>query len=288
MNGFLLIDKPEGCTSHHALTILKRRHGFVKLGHTGTLDPFANGLLIVAAGEATKFIPYLKNEPKEYEAVLSLGEETDTLDRDGAVVLQMDVPLLRHIEIERCFKELLGVQKQIPPMYSAKKRNGERLYNLARAGKTVERVPSTIHIHDLSLKEYAHPTIRFGVLCSAGTYIRVIGQTVAEKLGTVGHLTSLRRTRIGDYSVKEAIAPEVPFNVKGRLIPMDSALGHLTKLDLPPEDSQHLMCGRPIAAPGDLPDHVPLMLIVKNHFVGIGKKSGGELRSERLMKVVSQ
>ncbi|MDO8519410.1 MAG: tRNA pseudouridine(55) synthase TruB [Deltaproteobacteria bacterium] len=207
-SGFLLIDKPAGISSNQALTILKRKTGLKKMGHTGTLDPFATGLLIVGIGQATKQIPFVQDEPKVYEAELKLGEETDTLDPTGKMIRSEAVPPLTDEQIRAVAASIIGPQEQIPPMFSAKQIDGQRLYELARAGKTVERKPVKINIYDIKVKEIISPFVRFEVTVSGGTYVRVLALTLAQKLGTVGHLTQLRRVKMGEYEVKNAVLPE--------------------------------------------------------------------------------
>lgn len=207
MNGFLLIDKPAGPTSNDILNILKKKTGIKKMGHSGTLDPFATGLLIVAVGRATKLIPLLNDEPKVYQATLKLGEATDTLDCEGKIVETKPVPPLDSPSIESVLKFFLGKTRQIPPMFSAKKIAGKKMYELARKGIEVERKPVEIEIFDIDYLGGDAPTISFRVSCSRGTYVRVLGADIAKALGTVGHLVELRRERSGSFDVSFAKSP---------------------------------------------------------------------------------
>lgn len=222
MDGFLLVDKPAGISSNQALNLLKRKTGLKKMGHTGTLDPFATGLLIVGIGKATKQIPQVQDEPKVYEGELKLGEETDTLDPTGKVVAVGAIHEWPHPQILQVAKELIGPQEQIPPMFSAKQINGQRLYDLARAGKTVERKPVKITVHDFQIQNFNPPFIRFETIVSGGTYVRVLAATLAEKLGTVGHLTQLRRLAMGNFNVGKAVSPDGNWNLTDQIFQLST------------------------------------------------------------------
>ena len=175
-----------------------------KVGHGGTLDPFAEGVLIVGTGNDTKLLQSISAADKTYEATLKLGELTDTLDNEGVIIETAPLPILDKNQIVIAINNFSGKQKQIPPMFSAKKVNGVRLYKLARQKKEVDREPNVITIYSINLISVDLPEIRFSVTCSKGTYIRVLGKDIAEKLGTVGHLTDLVRTRVGDYTLSQS------------------------------------------------------------------------------------
>lgn len=201
VNGFLLIDKPESWSSFDVCKKCRSICGTKKVGHSGTLDPFATGLLIVAVGEATKLLNFVPGEPKEYVATLSLGKKTDTADCTGNVIETKKVPDVTEEDIEKVFESLLGEQDQIPPMTSAVHVNGVKLYKLAHQGIEIERKPRKINVFSLKLMSYSNNEITFKCSVSAGTYVRTLGETIAEKLSTVGYLKSLRRTSIGSVSV---------------------------------------------------------------------------------------
>ena len=204
VDGFLLIDKEEGWTS---FDVCKKTKGICKtgkVGHSGTLDPFATGLLIVAVNEACKVLPFVSDEPKEYIATLSLGQKTDTGDKTGKIIEQKNIPSISKKQINELFDSLIGKQQQIPPMTSAVHVNGVKLYKLAHQGVEVERKPRNIEIFSLKLLKFKKNIITFSASVSSGTYVRTLGETIAEKLNTVGHLTSLRRTSINHISVKKA------------------------------------------------------------------------------------
>ncbi len=204
--GLLLIDKKAGETSREVDNHIGRRFNTRKVGHLGTLDPFATGLLIVAVNNGTKFLPYLKDEEKTYEAILSLGKKTSSGDNTGELIEEKEVHDLSKEEIEDALSSFLGTSEQIPPMTSAKKIDGKPLYKLAHQGLSIDRKPIKIEIYEAKLNNYdkERQTVDFSVKVSKGTYIRTLGEDLAEKLNTVGHLISLRRTSIGNINVKDA------------------------------------------------------------------------------------
>lgn len=197
--------KPIGWTSFDVVKKVRNITGERKVGHGGTLDPFAGGVLIIATNSDTKKLGEISGTIKSYQAVLQLGEQTDTLDLDGKVVNSKPVPLLDKNLIKSVFKHFIGKHNQIPPMYSAKKVNGVRLYKLARQNKTINRKPVEVNIIDLTLNNIQDKQIDFSVTCSKGTYIRVLGQDIAKKLGTEGHLIKLMRISVGDFVVQDSI-----------------------------------------------------------------------------------
>jgi tRNA pseudouridine55 synthase len=209
VTGILLVDKPEGLTSAGVIRALKGRLGGAKVGHLGTLDPFASGLLPLCVGEATKVARYLLLERKEYTGTVRLGIETDTLDRTGETLATADVPDLSPQCLAAVAEGFVGRQHQVPPMYSALKRDGVPLYKLARRGLEVERAAREIEIRRLELVQRDRERIDFTVECSKGTYVRVLAADLGRALGTVAHLDRLRRTAVGDFRVTDARAPDV-------------------------------------------------------------------------------
>ena len=202
------INKPAGWTS---FDVVRKVRGIIKekkVGHAGTLDPFAEGVLVLGTGSDTKKLTDITTANKTYWAELTLGKATDTQDRDGKISMEKVVPELTKETIAVVLASFDGPQEQIPPMYSAKHVNGQRLYKLARKNKTVERVPVKISIDQISLLDYTEPVITFNVTCSKGTYVRVLGADIAVKLGTVGHLTALTRTSVGSYHIADATTIE--------------------------------------------------------------------------------
>ncbi|MBU0546486.1 tRNA pseudouridine(55) synthase TruB [Patescibacteria group bacterium] len=206
---FVLIDKPVGWTSHDVISRLRKKYGIKKIGHSGTLDPFATGLLIVGVGrDATKRLDEFKKMPKVYVATIHLGAVSDTHDKMGKIELTMSNEQLTNLpsrnDVEDVLKRFVGKQLQTPPMYSAKKIQGKKLYELAREGITVERKPAEIEIYDIKLLEYDWPYIKIEVKCSTGTYIRALAHDIGAKLGCGGYCEELRRTKIGEYNIDNA------------------------------------------------------------------------------------
>tara|TARA_Y100000748_G_scaffold304163_1_gene312189 strand:- start:4525 stop:5166 length:642 start_codon:yes stop_codon:yes gene_type:complete len=200
----LNIYKPIGLTSFGVVKAVKKITKEKKVGHGGTLDPFAEGVLIIGTGKDTKKLSEITNLDKSYVALLNLGSETDTLDIEGQIIETARIPVITEKIIEETLKSFEGFSMQIPPMYSAKRINGKRLYKLARKNITVKREPAKIHIHEIKILDYSLDQISFKVTCTKGTYIRVLGSDIAKKLGTLGYLEALKRTSIGNYSVDDS------------------------------------------------------------------------------------
>ena len=205
-DGILLVDKADGMTSHDVVALVRRKLVIKKVGHCGTLDPIATGLLLLTLGRGTKIHDLLMSDDKEYAGTLLLGVTTSTQDRQGEVVNQRDVPPLDEIQIRAAFEKFRGDFYQMPPMVSAKKHGGVPLYKLARQGKVVEREPRLVHVYRYSVDRIALPEIDFSVLCSKGFYVRTYVHDIGEELGCGAHLKSLRRTRSGRFDVAQAIS----------------------------------------------------------------------------------
>lgn len=199
------INKPIGWTSFDVVKKIRNITKLKKVGHGGTLDPFADGVLIIGVGKGTKLLTDIVNEKKSYNATLFLGEETDSLDKEGEIVKRKSVPKLNEDLVIKILNSFLGRYIQKPPMFSAKKVNGVRLYRLARKKIEVERDDQNCTIYDISLKGIESNVIEFAVTCSKGTYIRVLGSDIAKKIGTVGYLTKLTRTSIGKHSLSRSL-----------------------------------------------------------------------------------
>lgn len=220
--GFLLIDKPAGITSHDVVDQLRRITGIRKIGHAGTLDPFATGLLVVGVGRsATKRLGELVGADKIYEAVMVLGATSDTQDKTGKITTKPD-PLLPEdsAAIQGAMDLLIGETEQVPPMYSAKKVKGRKLYELARAGQEVEREPVKITVHELEVTEYEPPRVSFRVRCSSGTYVRTLAHDLGQTLSTGAYLESLHRHAVGQFQVENAQRAEelTPENWERKLV----------------------------------------------------------------------
>lgn len=257
MNGVLAVDKPEGPTSHDVVAVARKALDMRRIGHTGTLDPFATGLLVLCLGQATKLAQYLTGMDKSYEATARLGAATDTLDRTGEVIGETDAwEALDEARIRQAFESQQGERAQTPPVYSAKRVGGKKSYQLARAGQEVELAPVDVTIHALEVVGIDGPVVRFRLRCSSGTYVRAVARDAGESLGVGAHLTALRRTAIGPFEVEDAVSFDVLKAVgeardqrsEGRdhttgteaveaavLTPLE-ALAHLPRLEL--EDAQ--------------------------------------------------
>jgi len=199
------INKPIGWTSFDVVKKIRNITKLKKVGHGGTLDPFADGVLIIGVGKGTKLLTDIVNEKKSYNATLFLGEETDSLDNEGEIVKRKSVPKINEDLVIKILNSFLGRYIQKPPMFSAKKVNGVRLYKLARKKIEVERDDQNCAIYDISLRGIENNIIEFAVTCSKGTYIRVLGSDIAKKIGTVGYLTKLTRTSIGKHSLSRSL-----------------------------------------------------------------------------------
>src|SRR5438552_12594935 len=205
-DGVLLVDKAEGMTSHDVVALVRRQLGIKKVGHCGTLDPIATGLLLLTIGRGTKVQDLLMSEDKEYVGTLTLGITTSTQDREGEVIETKPVPQLSEAEIRVVFEKFRGDFYQMPPMVSAKKHRGVPLYKLPRQGKVVEREPRFVHVYRYTIDRIALPEIDFSVLCSKGFYVRTYAHDIGQLLGCGAHLKSLRRLKSGRFEVDHAIS----------------------------------------------------------------------------------
>lgn len=287
VSGVLLLDKPNGISSYAALTQAKRlfmspKFDSKKAGHTGTLDPMATGILPICFGDATKFSSFGLDADKGYTAIIKLGEKTDTGDKEGQIIAQKDVPVFEQSELDKLAVSLMGKQMQTPPMYSALKKDGKKLYEYARDGIEIERAPRPIVIHHLALNKLSNDEIALDVICSKGTYVRVLGETVAERLGTVGHLTALHRTSTGGFDVAGAISLDDLADLSlderlGRLLPIDVMLGHLPMLRLTMDETARIKMGQRLNVKDRLDDvnfgddAIQIRLYHDDDFVGLGQ-----------------
>ncbi len=205
LDGAILVDKPSGPTSHDVVDAIRRKFGIKKVGHCGTLDPNATGLLIIVLGRGTKLSERLMGDDKVYEGTIKFGEATDSYDSDGELTGSMPVMPMTLDQLNDEAAKFIGDQMQIPPMVSAIKKNGVPLYKLARQGIEVEREPRLVHIYNFRFTEYAEPLGQFRVACTKGTYIRSIAHDLGQKLGCGAHLTTLRRSASGKFDVKDAL-----------------------------------------------------------------------------------
>lgn len=206
MDGLILINKQKGFTSHDVVNVIRKKLNIKKVGHTGTLDPNATGVLPILVGKATKISKYLMEHDKTYIATIKLGEKTDTGDSEGQVIEEKSIPAdLKKEDINDVLQSFLGKQKQLPPMYSAIKINGKKLYEYAREGKEVKLEAREIEIYKIQLLECKNNKIKFEVECSKGTYIRTLCEDIAKKLGTVGYMEELQRTKVNNFKIEDSI-----------------------------------------------------------------------------------
>jgi tRNA pseudouridine55 synthase len=238
VEGLMLVDKPSGVTSHDVVDVVRRSLRTRKVGHAGTLDPMATGLLIVGVGRATRLLRYLGDLSKSYAATGRLGEETDTLDADGQIVRSASVDVSR-AEIEGVCAALVGDSLQAPPAYSAVKVGGRKLYEAARKGDALEAPARRIRVDAFEVSAFDGRDVEVRITCSGGTYVRVLVADVGRALGCGAHLVRLRRTAIGPFQVEDARPPGV-----GEPLPIDRAIGHLPSIHLDAEEARAASHGR--------------------------------------------
>ncbi len=238
MNGIFLIDKPVGFTSHDVVAKTRGILRTKRVGHTGTLDPFATGLLVVLVGKATRLAEFLDKDEKSYLAEVRFGYETDTGDRTGepkSEPLEIAAERLKDIDWKEILAKFRGTMKQTPPMYSAKKIDGKKLYELARQGIEVEREPVKITISELEISDIKDSSANLHVRCSAGTFIRTLAEDIGKEIGIGAHLTELRRTAAGNFGIDNSLSLEELESIDDpstKMIPMNEAVGHLESIEL--------------------------------------------------------
>jgi tRNA pseudouridine55 synthase len=278
LDGVLLLDKPVGPSSTTVLQAVKKQLGAKKAGHAGTLDPLASGLLPLLFGEATKFAQFGLDAPKEYQARIRLGIATDTGDAEGTVTGRSAVA----VDDSRVAQALTGFKGSIlqtPPMYSALKREGQPLYKLAREGRSVERVPRKVEIHELELLGRGSDTLDLRIRCSKGTYVRQLAVDLGAALGTVAHLAALRRTRVGRLRIEDAVAFDaLPALGPAALKPVDCLLEELPRLDLETPQASQFLSGAALALAG--PEGV-CRVYGQGDLLGVGTLQGGRLQPVR-------
>jgi tRNA pseudouridine55 synthase len=291
VDGVVLLDKPEGLSSNAALQRVRRALGARKAGHTGSLDPLAGGLLPVCLGQATKASGLLLDADKTYRFRIALGRSTATGDREGATLEVAPVPPLDDAAVRLEARNWIGERLQVPPMYSALRHEGQRLYRLARMGRDVERAPRRIAIHRLDLLAAGPDWLEFEVHCSKGTYVRTLAEDLSRALGTVGHVAALRRLGLGPFTadgmhtldaIEAAAAAGAPLDQF--LLPVDAALPGLPAVQLDALEQASVLQGRAVPALGPGASRVR-MYGVGGRFLGVGRMSeeGARLAPERLM-----
>ena len=283
MDGIILVNKEKDFTSHDVVSIVKKITES-KVGHTGTLDPNATGVLPLLIGNATKISKYLINHDKEYEAVIQLGKKTTTADIEGEVIEEKEVPEKIYIECENILKSFIGKQKQTPPAYSAIKVNGKKLYSYAREGKKIEIEPRNIEIYNIELMNInkEEKQISFRVSCSKGTYIRSLCEDIADKLGTVGYMKDLKRTKVGDFEIIEAITidelkEKFEKNDFSDVITIENIFKDMPKIELNEKNIKQYLNGVKITEKNQ--DGI-YRIFYKNEFNGIGIVKDNKLKRD--------
>lgn len=298
MRGVLPVDKPEGPTSHDVVATARRALDTRRIGHTGTLDPFATGLLILGVGQATKLAQYLTGLEKTYEATARLGSATDTLDRTGAVTTETDAwEALTEPAIRAAFEDQQGERQQTPPAYSAKRVGGKKSYELARTGQAVELAPVEVTIHALDVLAVDGRDVRFRMRCSTGTYVRAVARDAGHVLRVGAHLTELRRTAVGPFDVSDAVSFETLKRAGERgagsdapqaaraaldsalLSPLD-ALAHLPRLTLDADQLRRVKHGQSIEVPGV--DEGLVALVDAGELRAVGESNGRWVRPRKV------
>ncbi|MGH8269718.1 MAG: tRNA pseudouridine(55) synthase TruB [Steroidobacteraceae bacterium] len=287
-DGILLLDKPAGMSSNGALQRVRRLLGGCKAGHAGSLDPLATGMLPLCLGEATKIAGEILSSRKRYRFTIALGAQTATGDREGAVIEQAAVPDGWPQALPGALRGFLGNGRQVPPMYSALKRDGQPLYRLARAGVTVERAPREIEIFDLSPVSQTGDTVELDVLCSKGTYVRTLAEDIARALGTCGHVGALRRSWVEPFEAEpmqtlEEVTRACEEGRGTKLLAADWPLGHLAAVTLEPWQTGRITHGQEvILVHSPAPGRVRLY-DAGRRFLGLGESDGrGKIRPKRL------
>ena len=271
MDGIIVINKPKNCTSHDVVRSAKRILN-EKVGHTGTLDPNATGVLPLLVGKGTQISKYLINHDKTYEAVLKLGEKKDTADSEGVTIETIEVKesSLEKVKVKEVFKSLIGKQTQIPPIYSAIKVNGKKLYEYARSGQEVKIEPRTIEIYNLELIhiDVEKQEITYRVQCSKGTYIRTLCEDIAQRLETLGYMKELKRTQVGEFRIEDSLTiEELENNVEKYFITIEKFFENCESIDLNTKKLQLFLNG--VQLTHDLDDGI-YTIYSDGKFVGIG------------------
>ena len=290
VDGLLLIDKPLGLSSNQALSKIKFLFSPKKVGHTGTLDPMATGLLPICLGEATKFSSYLLNADKTYVGLIRLGYKSSTGDKEGEIIKQEFDKIPSKSEVKRILKNFIGPIDQLPPMFSALKHKGKPLYLYAREGINIPRPKRKILIHEIELLDYQGDELRLKIKCSKGTYIRTLAEDIGDKLNVGAYLLELNRTGIGSLSIDSAVKIEQIEEIKEQervklLLPVDELLSGFQKLILNCNDTTAIKDGKIIDQSGKTPGFYRLYE-VKDEFIGLGEIDKiGKLKAKRLISL---
>ena len=279
MLGIILVNKPKGLTSHDVVHRARKALHTRRIGHAGTLDPLAEGLLVLAVGPATRFLQYLPLEPKEYSAVVRFGQETTTFDAEGEIVKELPVPDDLDQKLADLLPRFTGEIEQLPPMYSAVKKDGRPLYDYARKGEEVERKTRRIFIQSLEIEQTGSATDRrMKVVCSGGTYIRTLGHDLGQEVGCGGTIIELLRTRVGKFGVEEAVdLDDLPNAVP---VPLKEALAPMPMVTLNEGQEAYVRDGRAIKIKEELESEFAGLLDSAGDVIALAKVQGRELHPE--------
>ncbi len=273
VHGVLVIDKPAGMTSHDVVDVVRRVVHERRVGHAGTLDPMATGVLVVAVGDATRLVEFMKGHPKTYRFTVRLGVQTDTDDATGRVVAEAPVPPLDETALRQALARFEGEIEQVPPRYAAIRYRGKRLYEWAREGVEVQPPPRRVTIYRWALVAWEPPNLTLDVTCSAGTYIRALARDLAHALGTVGHVTALRRLASGPFREEDAVPLaelEAATDWQRYLRPPDAGLVDMPILEITPEQAQAMLHGRPLhGLPAGAENGAWARAYLQGHFIGL-------------------
>lgn len=290
VSGVLLLDKPYGFSSNQALQKVKWLYQAQKAGHTGTLDPLATGVLPICFGEATKFAQTLTDENKTYVATVKFGVTTTTGDKEGDVISEVACQIDRQ-DIERVLPQFMGEITQVPPMYSALKVNGKPLYEYARDGLELERKPRQVTIYELRVLACAENSAEIEVCCSKGTYIRTLGEDIGKALNVGAHLTALRRTATATYQIAETVTIEALEGMSNEqrdalLLPVDTAIQMLPKVELHEDAAYYFKQGNPVWLSGAIPEGNLRIYSTSGMFLGIGQQQrDGRIAPKRVVNL---
>jgi len=265
----LLVDKPAGVTSHDVVNEARRAFHTRRIGHAGTLDPFATGLLVLLIGHATRLLPYLDGEPKTYEATIAFGTETDTDDVTGVPTRSTNVPGVDCVR--EAIASLTGTFEQVPPAYSAKQVEGRRAYDVARRGGSVDLAPVRVTVHAWEVRSLTNQQLDAVITCAGGTYIRALARDLGRLCGSAAHLTALRRTRSGSFEIADGVSLELLREGRAEPRPALSAVPHLPTVALDPEAVIRVRQGRVVAVEGDVPSPTAALVNTDGALVAIGE-----------------
>lgn len=283
--GFLNIDKPLGLTSHDAVARVRRELKVKKVGHAGTLDPLATGVLIICLGQATRLSEYVMDSTKRYRARVHLGVSTTTYDAEGDVTAHREIGHIRQADVERILQSFLGSLEQLPPIYSAIKQGGRKLYDIARAGGAVELQPRLVRIDALTLTDWQPPLFTMDVVCSAGTYIRSLAHDIGEALGAGAHLAGLIRTASGSFTLEQAVQLDDLLNTPDWtrfVIPPRTALAGWPAIQLDSPALEHVLHGRAVFAPDAVDGILACAYAPNGEFVAILRGEGSTWKPHKV------